>query len=70
MAGEPTLILAEARRGSFAVLREWTDQEPLQTDPVPGEPTPVLDLACLLRLAQWVQGVRSSKSTVENKIDS
>jgi hypothetical protein len=61
VAGEETLILEGTYRGTFAVLREWTDRAAPTKYVIPSGPPPVLNFVCLLQLADLVETLHEEK---------
>jgi hypothetical protein len=55
VAGVETLILRELQRGSFAVVREWTDWAAPSSGRVPSLPPRRLDIEPLLELVALVE---------------
>lgn len=70
VAGQPTLVLQEPTKGSFAVMREWTDQEPPKKHVLPTDPPPFLDLLCLIQLTHWIQKTQIAANSLKNSVDS
>ncbi len=61
VAGVDTLILREFERGSFSIVREWTDwADPLLVDSL-GFPPQRLDASLLLELVTLLEGLTRSK---------
>ena len=56
IGGHDVLSLYDEKKGSLPIPRDWTDQAVLLPEAGLIDPAPILDVRCLLKLHDLVQG--------------
>jgi hypothetical protein len=64
--GVETIFLKGTPWGTFAVLREWTDQGKLEDCGSSAHPRPIFNPACLIEITDMVRAIdRNSKEALD-----